>query len=374
LKVLSFFELFWPYIGGGEVFGAKLMSDLQRYGHEVAVITSHDYLDLPDEARYNNIPIYRLPFRAALKNGHVHQLAELCRRVKRLKLSFNPDVIHVNAVCPVSMLHLRTAHVTAAPVVLRMNQEALVDEMGKANTLTRQALESADWVCCVSSAVLAKLQSLFPAINGRSSVIHNGVELPTIVNDAVPVQAPRLLCLGRLVPAKGFDLAVAALASIAARYPNLRMVIAGDGPERAKMERQVAQLDLSRIVEFIGWVEPDRVLPLISTASIVLIPSWREGLPTVALQAGLMGRPIIATRVGGLPEVVLHHQTGLLCEKGDGGGIADAIAYLLDHPKRAVEMGQEARRRVGENFLWERCVAAYDSLYRQLTSEGGYQC
>jgi glycogen synthase len=374
MKVLSFFELFWPYIGGGEVFGAKLMSDLQHYGHEVAVITSHDYLDLPDEAHHNGTPIYRLPFRAALKSGNIHQIAELCQRVKRMKQSFKPDLIHINAVCPVSMLHLRTADVQQAPVVVRMNQESLVDELDKSDTLTRQVLESADWICCVSSAVLAKLQSLLPAINSRSSVIHNGVELPEILVDPLPVQVPRFLCLGRMVPAKGFDLALSALASIAPRYPKVRVVIAGDGPERAKLEHQVTQLELNRMVEFVGWVEPHEVLPLISNSSIVLMPSWREGLPTVALQAGLMGRSVIATRAGGLPEIVLHNQTGLLCEKGDSGGIADAMAYLLDHPERAFEMGQAARRRVQENFTWEGCVVAYDSLYRKLTSEGGYRC
>jgi glycogen(starch) synthase len=255
-----------------------------------------------------------------------------------------------------------------------MNQETLVDDLSKDNTLTRQALQNADWVCCVSSAVLAELKRSVPAINGRSSVIHNGVELPAVPADPVPVETPRLLCLGRLVPAKGFELAVSALGSIAARYPNVRMVIAGDGPERAKLEQQVGQLGLNRMIEFIGWVEPHEVLSLIHTSTAVLMPSWREGLPTVALQAGLMGRPIIASRVGGLPEVVLHQQTGLLVEKGDSGAIAAAITYLLDYPERAIKMGQQARQRVQEHFIWERCVAAYDSLYRQLITEGGYRC
>ena len=374
MRVLFLSELFWPYIGGGEVFGAKLMSDLQQYGYEVAVITSHDYLDLPDEAYYKNMPIWRLPFRSALKSGDIIQIAELCRRVKRLKQDFKPNLIHINAVCPSIVLHLRTADAHRAPVLVRMNQETLVDDLSKDNTLTRQALQNADWVCCVSSAVLAELKRSVPAINGRSSVIHNGVELPPVLADPVPVETPRLLCLGRLVPAKGFELAVSALASIAARYPNVRMVIAGDGPERAKLEQQVGQLGLSRMIEFIGWVEPHEVLSLINTSTAVLMPSWREGLPTVALQAGLMGRPIIASRVGGLPEVVLHQQTGLLVEKGDSGAIAAAITYLLDYPERAIKMGQKARQRVQEHFIWERCVAAYDSLYRQLITEGGYRC
>jgi glycogen(starch) synthase len=177
---------------------------------------------------------------------------------------------------------------------------------------------------------------------------------------------PRLLCVGRLVPAKGFDLALAALASIIGRYPNLRMVMAGDGPMRTQLERQAAQLGLSGIVEFLGIVEPDKVLTLINRATLVLVPSRHEGLPTVALQAAFMGRPVVATRVGGLPEAVIDQQTGLLVESGDSHSLAEAIAFFLDNPHAAIEMGAAGRERAQKFFLWRRCVDAYDALYTKV--------
>ena len=105
---------------------------------------------------------------------------------------------------------------------------------------------------------------------------------------------------------------------------------------------------------------------LINTATMVVMPSRREGLPLVALEAALMARPIVATRVGGLPEVVVHQQTGLLVEPENSDALAEAITFLLDHHETATQLGQAARQRAQEVFGWERCVDAYDALYRKL--------
>ena len=369
MRVLFWSELFWPYIGGGEVFGTKLIAALQEHGYEFVVLTSHDYLDLPGEASYGSTPIYRLPFRKALRSGDMAQLVQLCQRVKRIKRAFKPDLIHVNAVSPSVLGHLWTADAHAGPTLVRMNQETLLKEDAGLNTLTTRTLHAADWVCCVSSAVLAQVNQLVPQVSALSSVIYNGLEVPSILPLPLPIDMPRLLCLGRLVPAKGFDLALTALASIIASYPNIRLVIAGDGPMRPELEQQAAELGLTEVVEFTGWVEPDEVPALINTATMVLMPSWREGLPTVALQAALMGRPVVGTRAGGLAEVVVHRQTGLLVEKGDTHSLSQAIAFLLNNPELALKMGMAGRKRAQELFSWRRCVAGYNELYRKLVKE-----
>jgi len=93
----------------------------------------------------------------------------------------------------------------------------------------------------------------------------------------------------------------------------------------------------------------------------------------VALEAALMARPVVATRVGGLLEVVVHQQTGLLVEQEDSHGLAEAIASLLDHPETATEMGQAARQRAQKVFSWKQCVDAYDALYQKLITEARLQ-
>ena len=122
-------------------------------------------------------------------------------------------------------------------------------------------------------------------------------------------------------------------------------------------------------VEFVGLVVPDKVPALIDTATMVVMPSRREGFGLVALEAAMMARPVVATRVGGLPEVVKHNETGMLVPNGDKDALADAMVYLLTHPEYATEMGQGARRRAIKEFSWQRNVDAYDALYRQLITE-----
>jgi len=161
---------------------------------------------------------------------------------------------------------------------------------------------------------------------------------------------------------------------IARRYPRARLVIAGDGPARTELERQASDRHLSHAVEFVGWVAPDRVPDLINHSTIVLMPSREDSFPLVALEAGALARPIVATRVGGLPEIIQHQETGLLVEKEDSNGLAQAISFLLGHPEAAVSMGQAAQRRIEVAFSWEKHVDAYDTLYRRLIGENSATC
>jgi glycogen(starch) synthase len=159
-------------------------------------------------------------------------------------------------------------------------------------------------------------------------------------------------------------------ASLVDRFPQARLLIAGDGPARGDLERQAAQLSLSDAVEFTGWVNPEKVLEFINTATVIIVPSrWREPFGLVALQAAQMARPVVATRIGGLQEVVVHHQTGVLVEKEDSAALSEAIAFLLEHPDVAIRMGQTARNRAQKVFGWERMVDAYDALYQKLIKE-----
>jgi glycosyltransferase involved in cell wall biosynthesis len=176
--------------------------------------------------------------------------------------------------------------------------------------------------------------------------------------------------LGRLHREKGMDVALAAFATIARRFPRARLILAGDGPARSDLEQQVADLRIGHAVEFVGWVAPDQVSKVINDATMLLMPSRDDSLPLVALEAAWMARPIIAARVGGMPEVVVHQETGLLFESENAGDLADAASFMLENPQAAIRMGQASRRRVQEVFSWEGHVNAYDALYRRLVDQG----
>ena len=368
MRILFWSDMFWPYIGGTEIWAARFLSALRERGHELIVVTRRGDLDLPEEAHYKGIPLYRFPFRQALADGDIDQVMEIRQQVVRLKRSFTPDLVHISGLAFSAIFHLDTVHAHPAPLLVTLHGETY-EPVQKQNTLLEQALSAADWITAPSAGTLEYARQLVPGFVPRSSVIHYGLRAPTLSPGPLPFDPPRLLCLGRLVALKGFDVALTAFASIVARYPRARLVIAGDGPERVKLERQAAELELQDAVEFTGWVAPDGVPSLLSTATLVLIPSDTEGLPLVALEAASMARPVIATRVGGLPEAVVHEQTGLLVEPRDSNALAEAIAFLLDHRETAMEMGQAARQRAEEVLGFERDIDAYESLYRRLVAD-----
>jgi glycogen(starch) synthase len=134
------------------------------------------------------------------------------------------------------------------------------------------------------------------------------------------------------------------------------------------LEKQIADLDLSDNVKLAGWVLPDKVPLLLNTASLVVIPSRAEGFGLVALQAALMARPVVAARVGGLLEVLVNGETGLLVEP-EQQAIGEAVSFLLARPEVAAAMGREARRRAVNNYSFDRHVNAYDDLYRKVILE-----
>jgi glycogen(starch) synthase len=190
------------------------------------------------------------------------------------------------------------------------------------------------------------------------------MDVPEHPPTARPHDAPCVLGFGRLVADKGFDLAVRAFAAVTRRVPNARLVLAGDGAARADLERLVTDMGLSQSVEFVGMVAPADVPALIARASLVVVPSrWDEPFGLVALEAAVMARPVVATRAGGLVEVVEEGTTGLLVDKEDPDALAAALLRLLEDPATADRMGVAARARARERFSWERCVTSYERLY-----------
>lgn len=359
MRVLFWSSTFWPQIGGTELFAAGLLPRLRQRGHECIVVTSQTRPDWPAEATYEGFPIHRFPF--SKSPDDVSEVASLKRRVAGLKRRFMPDLIHANSAGRDQFFHLSTAAAYPAPLLYTLHGEWLLHEpMGE------RVLRGADWVVGSSKATLERARQVAPEIVSRSCVIYNAVEDSTVPDAGLSFQTPRILCLGRLSQEKGFDLALTAFASIVARFPDARLVIAGDGREWSALQQQVVALDLGKLVEFMGWVAPAEVPALINTATIVLMPSRVESFPLVALEAGIMGRPVIATRIGGLPELVLHGETGMLVEQEDVRALGEAIAFLLEHPRAAAQMGRSARARVQKEFIRATQADAYDALYRKL--------
>jgi starch synthase len=187
------------------------------------------------------------------------------------------------------------------------------------------------------------------------------VELPSSVTDRIArTDGPVLGYVGGLVDYKGvFDLA----AAVTQTEIDPTVVVAGDGPARDQLERELGDTGV-----FLGSVSYERMPAVYETLDAFVLPSHTEGLPRVLLEAGASTVPAVATRVGGVPEVVVDAETGLLCPPRDPAALADRIDELLSRHDSAA-MGRAARHRIAEEFTWPALYGRYERTLRTLASD-----
>jgi len=358
-------DSFWPYIGGIERFGMQLVEALAAMGHELMVVTSHGSLDLPDRDDYRGTPVHRFPFIRALTENDARTVLSTRAAVARLKREFRPQLVHANVQDPGIFFHLHTAAAWPAPTLVTIHGEFRDCGAGP-ETLLGRILRGADHVNTVSGALLDDLRSLVPEVRPRSSLVYNACPAPARPAAPARTDPARLLCFGRQVHDKGFDVALRAFARVVRQRPGARMTLASDGPDRPALEQLAASLGIAEFVEFPGWQTDARLDDLIAASTAVVVPSrWREGFGLVALEAALRARAVVATRVGGLAEVVEDGITGLLVDNGDCDALGDALCRLLAEPGLAARMGEAAHTRALARFDFQAHVRAYDALYRE---------
>ncbi|MCO6452452.1 MAG: glycosyltransferase family 4 protein [Caldilineales bacterium] len=369
MKLLYWTDFFLPVIGGIERLSQQVLPRLAARGFEPFVLTTHHDASLPIHDEYEGIPIYRLPFQSGLKSDNPLQVLTVVRQVARFKRELQPDLIHMHLGGPIAFYQVRTQSAWQAPLLVTLHITVHSKLTSPENPLG-QVLRQADHVVGVSQAVLDAAMNGISEFEGKLSVIHNGVTAPSEGFSAPSLHKPTLLCIGRLVREKGFDVMVAAMPAILARRPDAYLVIAGDGPERVQLEEQARALGVDHAIQFNGWVDENQRQALMREATMVVMPSrWQEAFSLVVLEAAWMGRAVIATRMGGLPEAVQDGKTGLIIESENSFAIAEAVLSLLAEPERIRAMSRAARNLAQASFGIERYIEDYSALYRQLASE-----
>jgi glycogen(starch) synthase len=366
MRVLFWSTFFWPYIGGIEVLSSRLLPALMEHGHEFIVV-SQGGTGFPTEYEFqgNTIPIYRYPMTVALNNRDIKKIKEIRNNIAEIKSTYKPHLVHINTSGPGLFFHQKTKNVLTSNDLFSIHffPEAKIEK----NSLIVSCLKSSNWVSAVSQAMLEDARKIVPEIENKSSLIYNGLPMPSIKPANYQFDEPILLCIGRLVPEKGFDLALEAFAYVHKVFPRARLLIAGDGICMADLKSQAKSLNIQEFVDFSGWIDPDKIMDLINQAVLVIVPSrWREPFGLIALQASQMARPVVASNVGGLPEVVVHTKTGFLYKNEDITELANYLIILLKNPDKAQQMGKEGRARAKSQFSIQRCVDSYNSLYNQI--------
>jgi len=176
--------------------------------------------------------------------------------------------------------------------------------------------------------------------------------------------SPLITNVGILRSVKGHEITLQAVKSVIKTVPEAKFLIVGDGPARERIEALVDALGIRGYVIFTGFV---RDIPEIySFSDVAVLSSWSEGLPQSLIQAMAAGVPVVATAVGGVPEVVIHKQTGILVEAGDSEGLAEGIVKLLENPELCKRLTERARQLVMDKYTMEHMIEKIETLYSGL--------
>ena len=190
--------------------------------------------------------------------------------------------------------------------------------------------------------------------------------------NAQPVTNTKTLVFaGRLSREKGLDIALRAMEELVVRHRECRLVIAGDGPMKRDLEGLVDALGLERAVRFAGPLEPDELGRLYVEAGLVVLPTlWMENCPVSVLESFAHGRAVVATRIGGVPELIDDGMTGALFDRGDSAGLAACLDSLLADPGRIEAMGARAAAAWAESYTPERHGQLLRSVYDESLAAG----
>lgn len=331
MRILIWTGSFLPHTGGLETVTQNLVQYLARSGHEVRVVTNRYPINLSGQEKIDGVPVRRFlffdppPFRKVKKLRILLFAGSLLLRrlnllqMRHLLKTFQPDVINVHFPEPTSWL-LELDKKINCPLIVSLHGsdiEQYFDEKGfdtEKLARLRYILERADTVTACSRHLLDQAIRLQPSIKEKGRVIYNGIDLNVFEEKSSRDRfKPYVLAYGRFVYVKGFDLLIEAFANVHKKYPGINLLLAGEGSEQVNLSSQVAHLGLKEHVSFYGKASTPEVVSLLNGSEFVAIPSRREGFGIVALEGLAAGKLVLATKVGGLSEL-LQNSSNIMVE------------------------------------------------------------
>jgi glycosyltransferase involved in cell wall biosynthesis len=379
--------------GGAEVIVFGLRDELRSRGHDVRVFASTAGAGgghtLADDDCFGTTGRWR----TFVQSANVAATRALRRVVDR----FRPDVVHVNlyltqlsplilsalgevpavyyaqwyrAICPLGTRRLpggKRCPSTAGTACLRNGCLPLHDWPP---VMTQMALDRSlggrfAKVAAISRAVADELGE-FGAPHLRSAtVVHPGTTLVEPRTATAPM--PTAIAAGRLVPEKGFDVLVRAFARVASHHPKSRLIIAGDGPESGPLGRLAQTLGVGERVEFPGHLSHDVLLAAVRSAWVTCVPSvWEEPFGMIAAEAQMHGVAVVASRTGGLVEIIADGETGYLVPPGDVATLADRLDAVFSDLSAAMACGRRGHDRVREIFSLDAFADRFEAVYEEV--------
>lgn len=358
-------------IGGAERLVVSAATGLPRDAFENAVCCLAERGALATEVEQAGVPVWLVGEFPGLR----HPVAFW--RLWRIIARYKPQIVHTH-LQSANLYGRLAARLAGVPVIVATEHNVYRAKARRYIVVERALARVTDAIVAVSEQVRGFLSEQLDVAARTMRVIPNGVAMPVADPDRVAALRARLdlpagdIVLGTvasLTPKKGHSYLIEALALAAARSVPCTLVLAGDGPMRPAIEQLAERLGVSSRVRFLG--EAERVADVLAITDVFVLPSLVEGMPLALLEAMRVGRAVVATRVGGVPELVRDGDNGVLVEPADAAALAEAVATLAADPARRDHLGDRARATVERDYTEERYVAALAGLYRELLAAKG---
>jgi len=356
-------------VGGAEMLAARLARQL-RGACQFRFVCLDELGTLGEALRGEGFPVDVLERSSGLDWGCAWRLARLLRRAQ-------VDVIHAHQYTPFFYAMMARQLYRRAPIMFTEHGRHFPDyPRRKRIWFNRLMLGRRDRVIGVGKAVGDALTANEGIPAPRVEVIYNGIDTDAFAGRGDDRNALRrelglgaddfvAILVARLDYLKDHATAVRTIERVAPSVPQARLVLAGEGPERAKIESLVRELGLGEHVRFLGLRKD--VARLLPVADVFLLTSISEGIPLTVIEAMAAGLPVVSTRVGGLTEVVEEGVTGLLAAAGDDRALAKHLHDLAHDPALCRRLGQRGRLRACERFSESQMHARYLHVYREMT-------
>lgn len=369
-KVLLICSLYHPHVGGIETMVRELSRIYKRLGVDVTVLTKRWPDSLPEEDSYESIPIFRI------KNARTDdEFMEVDEWIRLNEKKIKADIIHVIGVRrPLPLIALQLKDLWNVPLVLTIAGGDIPDKNDpfpetiwkESEATVYPVFEHADLITCVSESIARDFRELFPNVKRPIKTMLAGIDLAFIKGiERQELPYRYIFSLRRLDPTKGIDILIRAFKEVVQSHPNIKLVIAGDGSEHSRLEGLARDLDVMDRVQFLGTIGLDQGIGLLKGALLAVVPSLSEAGGLVNVEAQAAGCPVVASRVGGIPEYVNDGNSGVLCEPENPQDLAEKILCVLgdaDLRARIIAGGYKHSRM----FDWEVLAPQYMLVYAEL--------
>jgi glycosyltransferase involved in cell wall biosynthesis len=373
----------------------ELLQRLRARGHEIEVLAS-SHRGLGDQ-ECDGIPVHRFRYFPARWERLTHEetapdrmrrsplyaimpaffLVAGMRRAWSLARERRYDIVHVHWPMPMVLLGWAAQRGHAMPMVTTfygIELRWVQSRLPFLKWLVRRAARTSSQAVAISSYTARELRKFTDV---PIEVIPYTAEFPAPSSsaDTASVTDQSILFVGRLIERKGVHHLIRALGVVRERTP-ARLVIIGDGPERAHLEKLARGAGVAEHVDFRGRVSDEQLRQAYATAKVFVLPSVldarqdTEGLGVVLLEAMNYSVPVVASDIGGIPDIVQHERTGLLVPPGDETALAAALTRLLTDRVLSNTLGTAGLRALRESFSWERIVERWEAVYRRVAPAG----